>query len=177
MNFSLILKCVYLVFLISFLDILHARLIVPICSVSGLSRTRFCLSILNTSSESIPLPDSVICSLPGSSFFTSCNSSNATSRLTLAIRAEFQRLLYLHKSTSDTPQIVTDLGDAIYAIDDLVILVRNSNIKNKAAILESLKTITAAARQSSNALLAYAARVSSAVAMCVYIVLIVPFLG
>lgn len=56
-------------------------------------------------------------------------------------------------------------GDAVYAIDDLIILVRNSDIKNRAAIVETLQFITVAGKQSSHSLHRYTSRVSSTVKM------------
>ena len=60
-----------------------------------------------------------------------------------------------------------DLGDAVHALDDLIILVRNSDIKHKAAVVDALNAVNVAAKRSSKALQAYAARVMSSVQMCV----------
>lgn len=168
MKLSLLLNCVYLVVLIIFLNALHSQFLLPICSIPGLSSSQFCTYIHSASiTRSSPLSDHILCWLPGASPYASCKPSDAKSSLSTAIREEFHRLLALHKSTEVTPEIMTDISEAIYAIDDLVILVRNSDIKNKDIVVDSLKAITMAGKQSNVALQAYAARVSSAVKMYV----------
>jgi hypothetical protein len=167
---TLILNCIYLILLIVLLNFLHSHILLPICSIRGLSGTQFCnatrlaaaVTPLSTSS------DRILCWLSGASSHPLCETSNASStRLTKAICDEFHRLLALYRSASDMLQIVTDISDAIYTINDLIILVRNSDIKNGAAIVETLKYITAAGKRSSYALNKYAAHVSATVKLCV----------
>lgn len=164
---TLLLNCIYLTLLIAFLSLVHSYILFPFCSIPGLSNTEFCHAIHSATASSPTSSNHILCWLPGTSSHTLCNTNATSSRLTDAIRDEFVRLSDLYKSTSDTPQIVTDIGDAVYAIDDLIILVRNSDIKHKAAIVETLKFITVAGKQSSHSLHRYASRVSSAVKMYV----------
>lgn len=172
MKLSLLLNCVYLLILTIFLNAIHSQILLPICSIPGLSTSRFCAYIHSASAtRSSPISSHILCWLPGASGYSSCNSSDTSdknSRLTMAVREEFHRLLALHKSTEDTPEIIADIREAVYAIDDLIILVRNSDIKNRDVVVESLKAITVAGKQSNTALQAYAARVTSAVKMYVF---------
>jgi hypothetical protein len=167
---TLILNCIYLALLIVLFNFLHSQILLPICSIRGLSSTQFCRAahLAATVTPSSTSSDRILCWLPGALSHPLCDASNRTStRLTETIRNEFDRLLALYRSTSDTPQIVTDISDAVYAIDDLIILVRNSDVQNRVVIVETLKFITEAGKQSSYALNRYAARVSAAVKLYV----------
>jgi hypothetical protein len=169
---TIIINCIYLVLLIVLFNLLQSHILLPICSIRGLSGTQFCHAT-RFAADVIPsstFSNRILCWLSGASSHLLCETSNTTpTRLTKAIRDEFFRLLALYRSTSDTPQIVADISDAVYAIDNLILLIRNSDVKNGAAIVESLKFIAVAGKQSSYALNKYAARVSAAVKLYVII--------
>lgn len=84
-------------------------------------------------------------------------------RLSKTVKDEFQGILSLHNTTSVADGVISEVGLAVEAIRDLIILVRNSKIRNKAAIIQLLDEIIESGYTSRGNLNAYVARVSVSV--------------
>ena len=166
MIFSIIFRCIYLCSWIACISLIHSHLLVPFCALPGMMVTGFCMALraANTTPPDLHLPG--LCGLPVLSSLPFCHPPNAN-HLSSALEEEFKRLKSLLQTSDGTPMLIHDIGNAVHALDDLIVLVRNSDIRHRAAVEETLNAISAAGQQSSEALQAYAARVSSAVRMCV----------
>jgi hypothetical protein len=169
---AVFLMCTMISLGINLLWTMYSLILVPLCHLPGPIRSSFFCTDAILPIFTIPTHSlqsySFICWIPILSSTTFCRrEAQAThhDQLSSALQEEFQRLLSLHETTFATPAIVYDVGEAIVAIQDLIILVRNNDIKNKAAIIEMLKAIIVGGERSNENFNAYAARTSSAVTM------------
>lgn len=169
MNFGLpivlILFCMMLSLTINLIWTLHSLVMVPLCHLPGPIRTSFICTkaIIPATPNSSPVIG-FICWIPGFSYTAVCGGATGDyNQLSSAVEGEFGGLVSLHNTTSIADGVIFEVGSATEAIRDLIILVRNSNIKNKAAIIELLQAIIKGGNMSCENLNAYVARVSASV--------------
>ncbi|TFK60922.1 hypothetical protein BDN72DRAFT_904560 [Pluteus cervinus] len=108
-----------------------------------------------------------LCHLPDIAGTALCVEPDLIAMLSSTISEEFRRLDNLFQLSTDAPKVVRDIRDTVIAIEDLVILVRHSDLKNKAVIMDQLQFINRAGRKSSHLLQVYTARLSSALGVII----------
>lgn len=171
MNLTLVLVSLSTTFwmALNLLQGFHTFLLLPLCTIPGPTHTSSFCDIIR-SARATPKQHSTNnarfpCWLPGLSSMTFCHEAphNKSAHLDSALSNEFHHLSLVVNASSDNAQVAIAINDASSALEDLVILVRHSDIANKHAIVESLKHIIHFGDQTSKALAAYGARLSSAV--------------
>src|ERR1700733_7783379 len=112
LKFSLVLSYIYGSMVIASITVFHAYFLTPFCNIPCMNQTVFCAAVHATA----------FCALHGATFLPFCCSSNSAT-LSFALKDEFKQFMALFQASEDTPILVNDIGEAVHAIDNLIILV------------------------------------------------------
>lgn len=162
-----------------FLQTIHSLVLIPFCSlpVPFLPSSQFCrtispmIHILNSreaiaAKQSSNHSASFLCSVPLLHLAISCPEALETlppPDIQKVLRSQYNGCGGLVQASTETPQILRDLTDFSNALQDLMILVKYSELESRDKILEELKAIRTAGRIAGKRLLAYTTRLSGVI--------------
>ena len=159
------------------LHTIHFRILIPACTLPLIRSSDFCRSVCLSglcadaqNSGSNPSPGSVslrslFCNLPLVSCSSRLELETASTAVSETLYHQFEGLSELLKLSQPAPRVVHDVTNLRMAIDDLVTLVRLSEIQNKEAIIVLLEGIIDAGVTSSRYLLAYTEDLEASITM------------
>lgn len=178
---------IFLFMVVSTITVIHSHILIPICSLPILSSTQFCVAVHSTSpsfgdqsSKSSQVETSIIrhpfltylCSVEILVSVGLCSedmsvgpSDDHLTTASNAIRGQFEGLGGLVAVAVEISPIAYNVREIIMALDDLIILVRNSEMRNRDSITAQLEAIKVAGKNSSRHLQTYTARLNTAVNM------------
>lgn len=183
---STILAIILLGMVISTITVIQSHLLIPICSLQFLSSTNFCGAVRSVGGLTATYPSKIseprggsqsyyratvakLCVLPVISSLEFCAEAGYATTHSLhpsgLILHQFESLKGLVDTSSATPKLMYDIREIVMALEDLIVLVRNSKMKYRDSIVAELESIKAAGKQSSRRLQSYATRLNSAVTM------------